>query len=372
MVDPSKSPESFSSWGEFDRRELLRRGMFVTAGLAALGSAGIGASAARAGRLAASAPFATTPSYGALNYRLSWIENAQFAGVYVADTYGYYKAAGFSSVHLMPGGPTASPIESDVSVGHAFIAPSQPDLTAQAILHGATLKIVAALYQKNPFAVLSLSTNPIPNPKAMIGKKIGVQASNMVIWNAFLAANNLTASQMDIVPVQFDLTPLTTGQVDGWFAFYNNEPLELQVKGYKTTTFLLADYGYPLSSQTYIVTDNTLQTKRDELKAFLKAEILGWKKAFATPSLGASLAVNKYGKTLGLNLKESTLEVAATKTLATTPDTLRNGLMTMTPKLIAENIDTLGRSGIKITAAKLFDPSVIHELYAENPSLRST
>ncbi|MGF7235175.1 MAG: hypothetical protein ACQSGP_09475, partial [Frankia sp.] len=50
---------------------------------------------------------AGTKSFGALNYRLSWIKNAEFAGPYIADTKGYYKAAGFSSVNLIAGGPTA-------------------------------------------------------------------------------------------------------------------------------------------------------------------------------------------------------------------------------------------------------------------------
>jgi ABC-type nitrate/sulfonate/bicarbonate transport system substrate-binding protein len=308
--------------------------------------------------------------YGTLDLRLSWIENAQFAGDYIADTNGYYAAAGFSGVNLMPGGPTASPIESDVATGHAFIAPSQPDLTAQANLKGAKLKIVGALYQKNPFAILSLARNPIPTPKAMIGKKIGVQASNQVIWKAFLAANKIDSSQVKVVPVQFDLTPLTSGQVDGWFAFYNNEPLELQVKGYKTTTFLLADYGYPLSSQTYIVTDDNLKKNPDEIKAFLTAEIKGWKQALADPSLGAKLTVTKYGKTLGLDQKEQELEIKATRALAITPDTQKHGLLTMTPKLIADNIATLHKSGISIAASDLFDASLINELYKEDPSLR--
>jgi ABC-type nitrate/sulfonate/bicarbonate transport system substrate-binding protein len=192
----------------------------------------------------------------------------------------------------------------------------------------------------------------------------------MVIWNAFLAANKIKSSDVDVVPVQFDLTPLTSGQVDGWFAFYNNEPLELQVKGYKTTAFLLADYGYQLSSQTYIVTDDNLKQKRDEIKAFLKAEIRGWKKALADPALGAKLTVTKYGKTLGLDQKEQQLEIAATRKLAITPETQKNGLLTMSPKLIAENISTLARSGVKVSAADLFDASVINQVYKENPSLR--
>ena len=44
------------------------------------------------------------------------------------------------------------------------------------------------------------------------------------------------------------------------------------------------------------------------VKAFLKAEIKGWKDNLADPALGATLAVNTYGKGLGLTIAEQTLE----------------------------------------------------------------
>ena len=40
----------------------------------------------------------------------------------------------------------------------------------------------------------------------MIGKKIGVQATNEAVWNAFLKANNIDPSKINKVPVQFDPT----------------------------------------------------------------------------------------------------------------------------------------------------------------------
>jgi ABC-type nitrate/sulfonate/bicarbonate transport system substrate-binding protein len=310
-------------------------------------------------------------SLGALTYRLSWIKNVEFAGAYIADQKGYYKAAGFSSVNLIAGGPSATPQDADVATGKAFIGISAPDITGAAILQGAPIKIIGAQYQKNPFAIMSLASKPIKSPEEMIGKKIGVQATNESVWSAFLAANNIDPSKIDKVPVQFDPTPLTTGQVDGWFSFVTNEPNLLKVKGVDTVTFLLADFKYPLVSETYMVTTDTLSKNKDKIKAFLTAELKGWKDQIATPATGASLAATVYGKDQGLDTAEQTLEAKAQNELLVTSDTKANGLFTITPALIEENIATLKLAKVDISADQLFDTSLIDELYKEQPDLKS-
>jgi len=356
----------------FDRRGFLRRSAGMAAGaavlgiggselLAACGSSGSGGSAGGSG----------SASFGELTYRLSWIKNVEFSGAYIADKQGYYKAAGFSSVNLIAGGPSATPQDADVATGKAFVGISAPDITGAAILQGAPLKIIGAQYQKNPFAIMSLASKPIKTPQDMIGKKIGVQATNESVWTAFLAANGIDPSKIDKVPVQFDPTPLTTGQVDGWFSFITNEPNLLKVKGIDTFAFLLADFKYPLVSETYMVTEDTISKDRDKIKAFLTAEIKGWHDQIANPVTGASLAATVYGKDQGLDTAEQTLEARAQNALLVTPDTKANGLFTITPALIAENIATLKLAKVDISADKLFDTSIIDELYKEQPGLKS-
>ena len=148
---------------------------------------------------------------------------------------------------------------------------------------------IGAQYQKNPICVMSLAKTPIATPEDMYGKKIGVQATNEAVWAAFVTAAGLDASKINKVPVQFDPLPLTQGVVDGWFSFVTNEPNLLKVKGVDTVTFLLADFKYPLVSETYMVTTDTLNKNKDKIKAFLTAELKGWKDQIATPGTGASL-----------------------------------------------------------------------------------
>jgi ABC-type nitrate/sulfonate/bicarbonate transport system substrate-binding protein len=320
-----------------------------------------------------SATPATGPSgatnLGALEYQLSWIKNVEFAGQYIADTNGYYTSAGFSSVNLMAGGPNVSQ-DSVVAAGRALVGISSPDITGAAIMQGAPLVIIGAQYQKNPFAIMSLASSPINTPQDMIGKKIGVQAVNEPVWNAFLKANKLDPSKITKVPVQFDPTPLTTHDVDGWFSFFTNEPNLLKTKGVDTAVMLLNDHGYPMVSEVYVVRKDSLTSARDKVKGMLIGDIKGWTESLKSPATGASLAATKYGKDLGLDTAEQTLESTAQNTVVQTDDTKANGLFTITDKLVDETIATLALGGLTITKDKLFDLSVITEVYTANPGLK--
>jgi ABC-type nitrate/sulfonate/bicarbonate transport system substrate-binding protein len=344
---------------QVDRRALLGGGMLVLLGAPLL---------AACGEDEKPEPV-RSKAFGAGSLRLSWVKNVEFAGSYVADTNGYYTAEGFSSFELIGGGPTATPAETDLVSEKALIGLSVPDRVAAAVLKGAQLKIIGAQFQKNPFAILSMADNPIKTAKDMIGKKIGVQANSESIWAAFLKANDIDPKSITKVPVQFDPTPLTQGTVDGWLSFITNEPNVLRLKGFKVETFLFADQNYPLVSEVYVVSDKTITERRDAVKAFLRAEINGWKQTLADPTLGAKLAVEKYGKDLGLTLEEQILSSKDQNKLILTDETKKNGLFTLTPELIAKNIATLKFAGLTATAEQIFDLSLLAEVYQEKPAL---
>jgi ABC-type nitrate/sulfonate/bicarbonate transport system substrate-binding protein len=365
---PAADPSGLAALA-LDRRRFLQRSL-QAGGLVALGApllaacgSGSGSSAAAAGATGGA------KSFGTVDFRFSWIKNVEFAGSYIADQKGYYKAEGFSGANFIAGGPSAIAMETDVANGKAFVAVSSPDITGSAVLKGAPLRIIGAQYQKSPFAVMSMAGKPIATPQDMYGKRIGVQATNESVWNAYVKAAKLDASKITKVPVQFDPLPLTQGAVDGWFSFITNEPNELKTKGFDTHTFLLADTGYPLVSEVYITTTDSITNNREKLKAFLRAEIHGWKDNAADPALGAGYTVDIYGKGLGLDRAEQTLESTSENALINTPDTAAHGLFTITDGMLSETIGSLKIAGVDLTAGQLFDLSLLKEVYAEQPSL---
>jgi len=359
---------------KLDRRNFLGRGAKGAAGLAVVGFAGPAFLAACSSTTeSASTTGGTTASgstdLGVLDYQFSWIKNTEFAGQYIADQKGYYKEVGFSGVNFLSGGPTVQQ-DSIVASGKAFVGVSAPDIAAPAILGGAPIISVGALFQKNPFCVMSLASNPLPDPQSMVGKKVGVQAVNEPVWNAFLTANKIDPSSIEKVPVQFDPTPLTQGEVDGWFSFVTNEPNLLEHEGIETVNFLLNDHNYPLVSQIMIVRTESLETDRAKIKAIMKADIMGWRESIKDPTLGPKYTVENYGKDLGLNEDEQVLESKAQNALITSPDTEKNGILTMSDAILDSTMATLKLAGVEIEAEKLFDLSIINEFYEENPDLK--
>ncbi|MCU1396326.1 MAG: transporter substrate-binding protein [Ilumatobacteraceae bacterium] len=338
----------------------------TTAGTTAASTAGsTAASTAGSDTTVAIAP----SDLGTLAFRLSWIKNSEFAGAYLADTNGYYTAAGFSTVNLIAGGPTATAAEVDVSSGTALVGISAPDVTAAAINAGGDLIIIGAEYQKNPFAVMSLASNPIKTPEDMYGKKFGLQSANQVVWDAFVAASGIDDSKIIKFPAQFDPQPLVNGECDCWFSFITNEPNLLKEQKVDTVTFLLADFGYPLVSETYVVKKDSITSNPEALKAFLKAQIQGWRDVYKDPANAAKLTTTKYGSDLGLDTDEQTLEVKSELGLVFTDDAKTGGILSVSDDLIAKNIETLGKAGLTITAEALFDFSLLKAVYAENPDL---
>ena len=170
-----------------------------------------------------------------VSIQLSWIKNVEFAGAYIADTKGYYKAAGFEKVNLIAGGPTA-PAGRRVVVGQGARRHLRPGITAPAINKGADAQDHRRAVPEEPVLRDVPGASPIKTPEDMIGKKIGVQATNEAVWTAFLKANNIDASKITKVPVQFDPTPLATGRGRRLVLVRHQRAEPAEVKGVETVT----------------------------------------------------------------------------------------------------------------------------------------
>lgn len=308
--------------------------------------------------------------YGDITVQLSWIKNAEFAGEFMADANGYYSDAGFSGVKL-EAGPGAT--ESLVLSGGADFGLTNAVTVAQVVAEEqAPIKIIGTTYQKNPFTILSLADGGnILTPDDLIGKKIGVQAGgNETLFDALLAANGIDSDEVTKVPVEYDPSPLVNGDVDGFLAYVTNESIIVESQGYPVSNLLFADNGLPFVAESIIATDETISTEPDLVKAFLKAEILGWTDACADLEEGARLAVEEYGSDLDLELdKEIEQNTIQCESLITTDETDANGLFTISDELLAQNMETLAAAGIDVEQDDVFDLSLLGELLDDEPDL---
>ncbi len=303
-----------------------------------------------------------------ITVQLSWIKNEEVAGEFFADSKGYYTDAGFDSVTLVPGPSTGA---TELISGTADVAMSDAVSIGSVVAsEGAPLKIVGATYQKNPFTILSLADGGnIATVDDLAGKKIGVQDSNTALFMAFLAANGMTADDLEIVPVQYDPAPLTNGEVDGFMAYLTNESIIIEHEGYDTVNLPFADNGLPFVAETLTTTDDMISSNPETIKAFLKAEIMGWTDQVNDPEEGARLAYEEYGADLGLDPDTSIAGSIAQNDLVVTDEVEANGLFTISDDLQAATIESLSGAGIELAASDLFDLSLLAEVYEENPEL---
>ncbi len=342
------------------RRSFLRNGVVLA------GGAGLATTAPFLAGCSSSSPSRGSNSSGQrLTFQLGWLANVENMGVYTALNAGYY-AANHLDVNVVPGGPAVS-VDPIVVSGKALVGLDSADTVARARLAGAKLKIVAVTLQKNPTAIMSLATKPIRTPQDLVGKKLGIQQSGTAIFDAFLKANHIDPKSVTYVPVQYDPSPLVNGQVDAFFSFLTTQPIQLKDQGIATATFLLADYDYAIWADTYLVNESTLadNARRAAVVNLLRGSIHGWQDAIANPDKAADLIVNKYGKSLKLNKRDQLLTADSFIPLIQTPETRKNGLLTMSQAGIDANIATMQSVGINITAKELFDTSLIEEATAQ-------
>jgi len=233
----------------------------------------------------------------AVTVRLKWLNQAQFAGYYVAKEKGYYAAAGLD-VSIQPGGPDFPAIQM-VAGGSEEFGVTGADQVLIARGKGVPVVALAAIYRKDPFVLFALKKSGIDSPAGFRGKTVGVKlgGNEELIYRAMLKKAGVAASELKEVPVKFDLTPLLTGQVDVWPGYVINEVLAAEEKGFPTTVIWPADYGISLYADTLFTTEKMLKEHPDTVKAFVAATLKGWNEAIAHPDEAAAITV-KYGSKL--------------------------------------------------------------------------
>jgi ABC-type nitrate/sulfonate/bicarbonate transport system substrate-binding protein len=296
--------------------------------------------------------FAASP----LTMQAAWINDAEFAGYFVALDKGYYKEAGLDLTYLS-GGPDVIP-ESTLVASKADLALTTPDTTVTAITQqGAKFKIIGAQYQKNPVGIVSLAGKPIKTPQDLIGKTLAVPPVNVVSVEAMFALQGIDKSKVNIVPYAYDPTPLIKGEIDASLDFTTNVPFTIKQAGKDATSFLLYDFGFTIYNDTVVVTEETLKTKRKELVAWLKASRAGWVENLKDPAAYPPMFKDTWFKGTGRTIENEVYFNTAQKPLIDSPA----GIFSMTDEGIEKNIAALGQVGIK-ASKDMFDTSLLAEI----------
>ena len=272
-------------------------------------SAASAPSTSAAGSTAGPASSAGSGAASKVDYQIAWVGDNGALGDVVAFQKGWYKDAGLD-LTFRPGGPSIDPITTAASGAVTFAQTSSSPAIMLGRSQGLPIKAFAAGLQSWPWAMLSLPKNPVRKPADLIGKTVGTQSTGQILVQAVLAKNNIDPSKVKVQVVGSDVTPLVTGRIDVFTGWTTNlqayEPL-----GPDYLTMTIADAGIKSYANLYIASDNVLEHRADDLKAFLEATAKGWDYARQNPDEAVDLLMKQF---TGL---QKDAQVAAGKKLMT-------------------------------------------------------
>jgi NitT/TauT family transport system substrate-binding protein len=233
----------------------------------------------------------------AVTLRLKWLNQAQFAGYYVAKDKGYYSSAGLD-VSIQPGGPDFPAIQM-VAGGSEQFGVTGADQILIARSKGVPVVALAVIYRESPFVLFALKKSGITKAAEFSGRNIGLKigGSEELIYRAILKSANVDKGTLHEVPVKFDLSPLLTGQVDVWPGYVINEVIAAEEKGFDVSVIKPADYGVRMYADTLFTTERMLKEQPELVKKFVAATIHGWSDAVADAEAAARTTV-KFGNKL--------------------------------------------------------------------------
>jgi ABC-type nitrate/sulfonate/bicarbonate transport system substrate-binding protein len=314
--------------------------------------------AAAAGAAVSAMPFGAFRAMAASPFAMqaSWINDAEFAGYFLAMDKGYFAEEGLD-ISYASGGPDVIP-ESTIITGRADLTLTTPDTTIKAIAEqGAPFKIIGAQYQKNPIGIVSLKSNPIEKPEDLVGKTLAVPPVNVISVEAMLKFNGIDRKDVNIVPYAYDPTPLIRGEIDASLDFTTNVPFTISQQGAEATSFLLYDFGVTIFNDTVVVTEEVLKTKRRELVSWLRASRRGWDENFVDPAVWPPKWAESWFKGTGRTIENEIYFNTAQKPLMESA----NGIFSLAEEDIEACLTALGQIGIK-GHREMFDTTLLEEI----------
>lgn len=211
--------------------------------------------------------------------RLKWVAQTQFAGVYVAQAKGYYKAEGLDMT-INPGGPNLNAESLVASGADTFAVGGGIESSLAARDKKLPIVTLGMLHQRTPVVMVVLEDSPIKTIADFKGKKItsfftGLQHTVV----AMLRKNGLAPSDYSLSAQAVSMTPFINKEVDVAMVTLYNELNVLKARGVKVRTFAPDDYGISVPRDSLITSEKMISEKPKAVQGFMNATLRGWKYA---------------------------------------------------------------------------------------------
>jgi NitT/TauT family transport system substrate-binding protein len=278
----------------------------------------------------------------------------EITNLLVEDEKGFFRARGIELAYLSGAGG-GDAIRNLLS-GQGDVAFTDPGSFFVALDKGEKLRAIYDIYPQNVFNVVALKSSGIRTPADLKGKKIGVyslSSGTRSHLQVLLHQAGLTEKDVTIVVTGLlNFAPLMQGQVDATAATDTGLAIGRQ-KGLGDVNVMEVRDSLNVSSDLFIVREETWQQKKDVLRRFLAAyrDSAAW--MIANPQEAAKLAVKRAidGQNEAINL-----EVIKLRNLsAVSPLTQQKGLGAIDIETLQKGADAWKKIGLIQRELKMKD-----------------
>jgi len=241
----------------------------------------------------ASAPVESEPgNLFPLTVQLDWTYDAQFSGILMAKTKGFYQEAGLNV--------TVSPVDAPMNTSGIvesrdnYVGFAEADILLVDRAKGHHIKAFATTFQTSPFALITLKKSGLTSIASLRGKKIGLHGDGQKAIDIILQHNGMTRHDVQIVDVPYSLDPLISGQVDAMQGYVTDEVIQMELAHHPVNIIPFGENGYISYAEVMFASDACLQKHPDRLAAFLRATNRGWDFTFQHPEAAAKILVDTF------------------------------------------------------------------------------
>jgi ABC-type nitrate/sulfonate/bicarbonate transport system substrate-binding protein len=252
-----------------------------------------------------------------VDVKLGWLSNVEFSSLWVPDHFGWFKQAGIKLV-FHPGGTGGISPEDFVSAcrGYCFaMSDAVPLAIARSV--GNNLKAIWVEDQRTPFGFIACAVTHnsavdskcksrtgrnVTSPRQWKGLRVAYQSGQLYVPEVMLASVGLGIKDVRPVVVGFDTAPLTTGAVDTFDVFINNETIALRLLGVKVNVMPAYKFGMSsFYSDVLEAPDSEINAHPAFVRKFVHLLDRGWKYALTHSNQVADMVVKNYNpKTFGV------------------------------------------------------------------------
>lgn len=219
-----------------------------------------------------------------ITFSPKWVNQAQFAGIFVAKELGYYNDEGIDLI--IEEFEAGDSVLSDLKSGESQLGLMSANELLLNYSRGEDIKALAAFYQVSPYIVASLNTQNINSPVDLRGKTLGIKggsgAEAQIVYDLLLASAGISTSD-----VNFKSIPLGDSEADDLLnertdviGFYRTRLYQFNKDGLPYSVIYPEQYGAALYNDVLVAKNDFIERNEDIIESFIKATKKGWNYAF--------------------------------------------------------------------------------------------